>query len=57
MNNQQIIETLVKKLSRTIEWRMEDFKESYAEAKDYAKEKSVAGPAVWDVLDKKYKDR
>lgn len=56
MNNQQIIETLVKKLSRTIEWRMGDFEESYKEAKEYAQKTSVAGSAVWDILDEKYKD-
>lgn len=57
MNNQQIIENLVKKLSHTIDWRMEDFEESYEEAKEYTKDKSVAGPAVWAILDEKYKGK
>lgn len=54
MNNTQIIEALVKKLTATIVWRMEEMEDSYEQAKAYVKERSVAGPAVWKILDEKF---
>lgn len=49
--NRQIIEAFVAKLSRRIEWRIADFGETYAQAKEYIQKESVAGPAVWAELD------
>ena len=54
MNNQQIIEALVAKLSARIQHRMEMMEVGYAEAKVYVSESSVAGPAVWKILDEKF---
>jgi len=54
MTNQQIAEILVAKLSRQIEHRMAEMKESYSEAKAKVAESSVAGPAVWQILDSKF---
>lgn len=54
MNNQQIIQALVTKLSTTIEWRMQDMEDSYEEAKAYVMERSVAGDSVWKILDEKF---
>jgi len=54
MTNAQIIEALVNKLSATIVWRMEEMEDSYDEAKAYAQERSVAGDAVWKILDEKF---
>lgn len=54
LTNQQIISNLVKIVSGKIEWRMEDFEETYEQAKEWVKDKTVAGPAVWEILDEKY---
>lgn len=54
MNNQQIIEALVAKLTSRIQHRMEMMEVSYAEAKAYVADSSVAGPAVWKILDEKF---
>jgi len=54
MTNYEIKIQLFKKVSRVIEWRMNEMQETYVQAKVIAKENSVAGPAVWEMLDKTY---
>lgn len=54
MTNVQIIEALVEKLGKKIEWRMAEFGDTYAQAKAKISEESVAGPAVWSVLDARF---
>jgi hypothetical protein len=35
-------------------WRMEEMEDTYEQAKAYAQERSVAGQAVWKILDEKF---
>lgn len=51
MTNAQIIDTLAKKLIKQIAFRMAEMGESYDQAKAVAMSSSVAGPAVWAVVD------
>jgi hypothetical protein len=54
MTNSQIIEKLSSQLIKKIEWRMADLGENYATAKAKVQQDSVAGPAVWAVVDSKF---
>lgn len=51
MTNNQIIASMVEKLSRKIEWRINEMGDTYEQAKLKVAEQSVAGPAVWEKLD------
>lgn len=54
MSNADIIKALFVKLSRKIDARMSQLGETYSEAKAVTLEQSVAGVAVWALLDAKY---
>jgi hypothetical protein len=54
MSNATVINTLVAKLAAKIEWAMTELEMTYAEAKAYVSKSSVAGPAVWEILDARY---
>lgn len=54
MTNAQIIETLAAKILRAIVYRMTERGETYAEAKASVKPTTVAGPAVWAIVDAKF---
>ena len=54
MTNAQIIEILTAKTLRSIAYRMTERGESYAEAKTAVKPTTVAGPAVWAIIDAKF---
>jgi len=54
MTNQNDAKALFNTLARAVEWRIERMHETYLEARAKVKEKSIAGAAVWKMLDKKY---
>ena len=54
MTNAQIIESMVSKLSKKIEWAMTEIGETYAQAKARVMRNSCAGSSVWAALDAKY---
>lgn len=54
MTNAQIIEILTAKVLRAIAYRMTERGENYAEAKLAVKPTTVAGPAVWAIVDAKF---
>lgn len=54
MTNAQIIETLAAKITRRIEYFTRDLGLSLDEAKARAKAESVAGVAVWEVVNAQY---
>lgn len=55
MTNAEIVRILVNKLSLKIESRMSFFDETYAQAKAKVSADTVAGSAVWEIIDAKYK--
>jgi len=54
MTNTLLIATLSAKFARIIKHRMNDIGDSYEEARAYAAGRSVAGPAVWAVIDAEF---
>ena len=54
MTNQNDVKALFKTLACAIDWRIERMQETYLEARAKVKEKSIAGSAIWKMLDKKY---
>lgn len=54
MTNSQMITSLVASLAKKIAWRMTEMGDTYAEAKEKVAEASVAGPAVWKILDEQF---
>ncbi len=51
MTNKEIKEKFVKDLTKRLQWRIETFEESYAQAKVKVKNDTCAGVVVWAELD------
>lgn len=51
MTNAEMIQAFAKKLIRRVQWRMDDFGDTYEKAKSMIQLESVAGPACWAVVD------
>lgn len=54
MSNAQMIEAFANKLSARVTYRMEIFGDTYAKAKSMVQLESVAGDAVWAILDARF---